>query len=153
MTVVPTKTVLSIRCGNRNTETGGPPAREPTRLGFGSRMIDRAIRQAETTCRYEISVFVGVAEEESHPFATRLHASFSSTPYASGSSKLFISSRTQSARPIEARMSKAEIAWGANGALYVLSAPAPGAETRALHRLLGPPAGRLCPGHGSRDPR
>jgi uncharacterized membrane protein YgcG len=37
--------------------------------------IDRAIRQAETTCRYEISVFVGVAEEESHPFATRLHAS------------------------------------------------------------------------------
>lgn len=37
--------------------------------------IDRAIRRAETTCRYEISVYVGAAEEESHPFATRLHAS------------------------------------------------------------------------------
>ncbi|MBD8868899.1 TPM domain-containing protein [Nocardioides donggukensis] len=37
--------------------------------------IDRAIRQAETSCRYEISVFVGTADEESHPFASRLHAS------------------------------------------------------------------------------
>lgn len=39
--------------------------------------IDRAIRLAETSCRYEISVFVGAAEEESHPFAARLHASLS----------------------------------------------------------------------------
>lgn len=37
--------------------------------------IDRAIRLAETTCRYEISVFVGAADEESTPFAHRLHAS------------------------------------------------------------------------------
>jgi hypothetical protein len=37
--------------------------------------IDKAIRTAETTCRYEISVFVGAAEEEAKPFAQRLHAS------------------------------------------------------------------------------
>ena len=36
--------------------------------------IDKAIRRAETECRYEISVFVGAAEAESKPFATRLHA-------------------------------------------------------------------------------
>jgi uncharacterized membrane protein YgcG len=35
--------------------------------------IDKAIRRAETTCRYEFSVFVGAAEEESQPFARRLH--------------------------------------------------------------------------------
>ena len=37
--------------------------------------VDKAIRQAETASRYEFSVFVGAAEAESHPFATRLHAS------------------------------------------------------------------------------
>lgn len=37
--------------------------------------IDKAIRRAETACRYEFSVFVGAAEAESHPFAARLHAS------------------------------------------------------------------------------
>ncbi|MET1060159.1 MAG: DUF5130 family protein [Nocardioides sp.] len=37
--------------------------------------VDKAIRRAETASRYEFSVFVGAAEAESHPFATRLHAS------------------------------------------------------------------------------
>lgn len=37
--------------------------------------IDRAIRAAETVCRYEFSVYVGAAETESGPFAQRLHAS------------------------------------------------------------------------------
>ncbi len=37
--------------------------------------IDRAIRAAETVCRYEFSVYVGAAEAESGPFAQRLHAS------------------------------------------------------------------------------
>lgn len=36
--------------------------------------IDRAIRQAETMCRYEFSVFVGSSEGETRPFAERLHA-------------------------------------------------------------------------------
>ena len=36
--------------------------------------LDRAIRQAETVCRYEFSVFVGSAESESRPFAERLHS-------------------------------------------------------------------------------
>lgn len=36
--------------------------------------IDRAIRQAETLCRFEFSVFVGRAESETRPFAERLHA-------------------------------------------------------------------------------
>lgn len=36
--------------------------------------IDRAIRDAETVCRYEFSVFVGSSEGESGPFARRLHA-------------------------------------------------------------------------------
>lgn len=36
--------------------------------------IDRAVRDAETMCRYEFSVFVGAAEGESRPFAERLHA-------------------------------------------------------------------------------
>jgi hypothetical protein len=38
-------------------------------------LVDKAIRRAETQCRYEISVFVGAAESESQPFAQRLHAS------------------------------------------------------------------------------
>ncbi len=37
--------------------------------------IDRAIRAAETVCRYEFSVYVGAAEGEAGPFARRLHAS------------------------------------------------------------------------------
>ncbi len=37
--------------------------------------IDRAIRAAETVCRFEFSVYVGAAEEESGPFADRLHSS------------------------------------------------------------------------------
>lgn len=36
--------------------------------------IDRAIRAAETVSRYEFSVYVGHADEESGPFARRLHA-------------------------------------------------------------------------------
>lgn len=35
--------------------------------------IDRAIRDAETVCRYEFSVFVGKAEGEPRAFAERLH--------------------------------------------------------------------------------
>ena len=37
--------------------------------------IDRAIRAAETVCRYEFSVYVGTADVEVRPFAERLHAS------------------------------------------------------------------------------
>lgn len=37
--------------------------------------IDRAIRAAETVCRYEFSVYVGAADGEAGPFARRLHAS------------------------------------------------------------------------------
>lgn len=36
--------------------------------------IDRAIRAAEQSCRYEFSVFVGRAEGEPRAFAERLHA-------------------------------------------------------------------------------
>ncbi len=36
--------------------------------------IDKAIRDAETVCRYEFSVFVGASEGETGPFAHRLHA-------------------------------------------------------------------------------
>jgi hypothetical protein len=36
--------------------------------------IDRAIRDAETVCRYEFSVYVGRCEGESGPFARKLHA-------------------------------------------------------------------------------
>ena len=36
--------------------------------------IDRAIRAAETACRYEFSVYVGAADGEAGPFAQRLHA-------------------------------------------------------------------------------
>jgi hypothetical protein len=37
--------------------------------------IDRAIRAAETMCRYEFSVYVGATGGEAGPFAQRLHAS------------------------------------------------------------------------------
>jgi hypothetical protein len=36
--------------------------------------IDRAIRDAETVCRYEFSVYVGASEGETRPFAQRLHS-------------------------------------------------------------------------------
>ena len=35
--------------------------------------IDRAIRAAEQSCRFEFSVFVGRAQGDSRPFAVRLH--------------------------------------------------------------------------------
>ncbi len=35
--------------------------------------MDRAIRAAEQACRFEFSVFVGAAEDESGVFAKRLH--------------------------------------------------------------------------------
>lgn len=37
--------------------------------------IDRAIRDAETVCRFEFSLFVGPADGPSDEFAARLHAS------------------------------------------------------------------------------
>ena len=40
--------------------------------------IDRAIRHAETSCRFEFSVYVGASDGESRPFAQRLHAALSS---------------------------------------------------------------------------
>jgi uncharacterized membrane protein YgcG len=40
--------------------------------------IDRAIRAAETACRFEFSVYVGPATGESHAFAQRLHAALAS---------------------------------------------------------------------------
>ena len=36
--------------------------------------IDKAIRDAETVCRFEFSVFVGASEGEARPFSERLHA-------------------------------------------------------------------------------
>ena len=36
--------------------------------------IDKAIRSAESVCRYEFSVYVGPAEGESRAFAERLHS-------------------------------------------------------------------------------
>ena len=45
--------------------------------GFSSaqrQQVDKAIRDAETTCRYEFSVYVGPAEGEPRAFAERLHA-------------------------------------------------------------------------------
>lgn len=36
--------------------------------------VDKAIRDAETMCRYEFSVYVGAADEEARPFAERLHS-------------------------------------------------------------------------------
>ncbi len=40
--------------------------------------VDRAIRGAETTCRFEFSVFVGASDGESRPYAQRLHAALAS---------------------------------------------------------------------------
>lgn len=36
--------------------------------------IDRAIREAETVCRYEFSVYVGPSEDDPRSFAERLHS-------------------------------------------------------------------------------
>jgi hypothetical protein len=36
--------------------------------------IDRAIREAETVCRFEFSVYVGPADDNTRAFAERLHA-------------------------------------------------------------------------------
>lgn len=41
--------------------------------------IDRAIRGAETTCRFEFSVYVGASRGDARAYAQRLHASLSST--------------------------------------------------------------------------
>ena len=49
--------------------------------GFSSAQqaeIDRAIRAAETSCRFEFSVYVGAVDGPTNPFARRLHASLSS---------------------------------------------------------------------------
>lgn len=40
--------------------------------------IDRAIRGAETTCRFEFSVYVGAVDGDAQRYAHRLHASLSS---------------------------------------------------------------------------
>lgn len=36
--------------------------------------IDKAIRNAETLCRFEFSVYVGASDGETRPFAERLHS-------------------------------------------------------------------------------
>lgn len=46
--------------------------------GFNSSQrasIDKAIRDAETTCRHEFSVYVGRSGDEPRAYASRLHAS------------------------------------------------------------------------------
>lgn len=53
----------------------------PAGDGFSSGQqaeIDRAIRAAETSCRFEFSVYVGAVDGPAGPFARRLHASLSS---------------------------------------------------------------------------
>jgi uncharacterized membrane protein YgcG len=53
----------------------------PAGEGFSSAQeaeIDRAIRGAETTCRFEFSVYVGAVSGDTHDYARRLHASLSS---------------------------------------------------------------------------
>ena len=48
----------------------------PAGDGFSAaqrQQIDKAIRQAETACRFEFSVYVGAAEGEHRAFAERLH--------------------------------------------------------------------------------
>lgn len=48
----------------------------PTGDGFSAsqrQQIDKAIRQAETACRFEFSVYVGAAEGDHGAFAGRLH--------------------------------------------------------------------------------
>jgi uncharacterized membrane protein YgcG len=53
----------------------------PTSEGFSPAQrhdLDRAIRAAETTSRFEFSVFVGHAEGDPRQFAERLHGALSS---------------------------------------------------------------------------
>lgn len=53
----------------------------PAGDGFSSAQqaeIDRSIRAAETSCRFEFSVYVGSIEGAAQAFARRLHASLSS---------------------------------------------------------------------------
>ncbi|MCW2821495.1 MAG: hypothetical protein JWQ67_2574 [Marmoricola sp.] len=53
----------------------------PTGDAFSSAQeaeIDRAIRAAETACRFEFSVYVGAVHGDLHAYAKRLHASLSS---------------------------------------------------------------------------
>jgi uncharacterized membrane protein YgcG len=53
----------------------------PAGDGFSSAQsaeIDRAIRGAETACRFEFSVYVGAVEGDTHDYARRLHASLAS---------------------------------------------------------------------------
>ena len=55
----------------------------PTSEGFSAAQrheIDRCIRAAETSSRFEFSVFVGHAEGEPRQFAERLHGTLSSPP-------------------------------------------------------------------------
>lgn len=50
----------------------------PTGEGFSASQqaeIDRAIRGAETTCRFEFSVYIGAVEGKSRAYAERLHSS------------------------------------------------------------------------------
>ena len=42
--------------------------------------IDRAIRGAETVCRFEFSVFVGPTPRDTRAYAQRLHAALASPP-------------------------------------------------------------------------
>jgi hypothetical protein len=52
-------------------------AQVPAGSGFSAadrNEIDKAIRAAETMCRYEFSVYVGAAQGETRAFAERLHA-------------------------------------------------------------------------------
>lgn len=44
--------------------------------------IDKAIRNAETVCRYEFSVFVGSSEGETRPFAVRLHSTLAAPDHS-----------------------------------------------------------------------
>ena len=44
--------------------------------------IDKAIRNAETVCRYEFSVFVGASEGETRPFAIRLHSALAAPDHS-----------------------------------------------------------------------
>ncbi len=44
--------------------------------------IDKAIRNAETVCRYEFSVFVGSSEGETRPFAVRLHSALAAPDHS-----------------------------------------------------------------------
>ena len=44
--------------------------------------IDKAIRDAETVCRYEFSVFIGAAEGDSRQFTVRLHSALAAPDHS-----------------------------------------------------------------------